>query len=75
MTIETVYDLANQICDWVGCYGGCKHTEDGDGCEDANPFCCRIGAMLTLPDRIRKSVENDKIMDALTESQNKKITK
>ena len=64
MNLETVDDLANQICDWVGCYGGCKHTTDGDVCEDENPFCCRIGAMLTLPDRIRKAVDNDNFLDS-----------
>lgn len=73
MTIETVDDLANEILNWVGCWGGCKHIEDGDGCTDPNPFCCRIGAMLTLPDRIRKAVENDNILDALTEKQNRQI--
>ena len=63
MEIETVDDLANEICNWVGCYGGCKHIEDGDGCTDENPFCCRIGAMMILPDRIRKAVETDKKLE------------
>lgn len=65
MELETVDDLANKICDWVGCYGACKHTIDGDGCEDENPFCCRIGAMLTLPDRIRKAVDNDILLNRI----------
>lgn len=65
MDIETVDDLANQIGDWVGCYGCCKAAEKGeDGCEDKNPFCCRIGMMMWLPDRIRKAVENDKKIEA-----------
>ena len=58
--VETVDDLANKICDWVGCYGGCKQSEDGDGCDDDYLFCCRIGAMMVLPDRIRDAVENEK---------------
>jgi hypothetical protein len=63
MNIETVNDFADQICDWVGCFGGCKHIEDGDGCEDKNPFCCRIGAMTWLPDRIVKAVKNDEALE------------
>lgn len=59
MNIETVEDLANQICDWVGCYGCCKNAEHSDDCYEVDTFCCRVGAMMVLPDRIRKAVEND----------------
>lgn len=33
MNIETVNDLAEQIADWVGIYGGCKNesSPDSDG--------------------------------------------
>ena len=65
MEIETVDDLADKICDWIGCYGGCKHSEDGDGCEDKNLFCCRIGAMLWLPDRITNAVKNTEKLEKL----------
>lgn len=65
MEIETVDDLADQICDWVGCYGGCKHSETGDGCTDESIFCCRIGAMMVLPDRIINAVRNSDKLDEL----------
>ncbi len=73
MNIETVEDLSNQIADWLGVYGACKHADCGEecnatnkecclhggGCNDENPLCCRKGFMLTMPDRIKKAVEND----------------
>lgn len=59
MNIETVDDLANQIGDWVGCYGACKSNKH-DECDNENDFCCRIGMMMWLPDRITAAVENDK---------------
>ena len=75
MTIETTEDLANQIADWLGIYGACKHGQcqadeclansdehclHGGGCTDENPLCCRQGFMMEFPDRIRKAVENEK---------------
>ncbi len=65
MELETVDDLANQIGDWVGCYGCCKAVENGHNCEDKNIFCCRIGMMLVLPDRIRAAVANDKFLESI----------
>mgnify|MGYP005867147565 CR=1 FL=1 len=33
MKIETVSDLAEQIADWIGIYGGCKNiTSNDDNC-------------------------------------------
>lgn len=62
MNIETIDDLSDQILDWLGVYGACK-SEGDDGCDDCNPFCCRIGAMMWLPDRIRAAAENDKKLE------------
>ena len=59
MKIETVDDLAETICDWVGCYGTCDAAEKGKDCTNNNIFCCRVGAMMVLPDRIRAAVENE----------------
>jgi len=64
MEIETVDDLANQIADWLGVYGCCKN---GDGCDDPNPLCCRIGFMMVMPDRIRMAVLNECKMELLQE--------
>lgn len=63
MTIETVDDLANQVADWLGIYGCCKHAERGDDCHERDEHCCRIGFMITFPDRIRKAVENEKKLE------------
>lgn len=62
MEIETVDDFAEKICDWMECYGTCTETVDGDGCVKAERwlFCCRVGAMLRLPDRIRAAVDNER---------------
>ena len=74
MTIETPEDLANQIADWLGIYGACKHGQcqadeclakrdehclRGDGCSEDSLFCCRVGFMIDFPDRIRDAVENE----------------
>jgi hypothetical protein len=60
MEIETVEDLANEIANWIGCYGCCKSAEEGkDECEDKSINCCRVGFMMVMPDRIRKAVENE----------------
>lgn len=66
MEIETVEDLANKICDWIGIYGACKNNTD-DGCEysETKIMCCRVGFMMILTERIRNSVANDeKILKA-----------
>lgn len=63
MEIETVDDLANQIGDWVGCYGTCLALEKEEGCENQNIFCCRIGMMMVLPDRIRAAVANENLLE------------
>jgi len=63
MNIETVDELAEQICDWVGCYGCCKTAEEGkDCCSEQSIFCCRVGAMMVLPDRIRDAVKNENML-------------
>lgn len=64
MNIETVEDLANEVANWIGCYGACKANERGqEDCHDENPFCCRVGFMMEFPDRIRAAVENDKKLE------------
>lgn len=63
MQIETVEDLAEQIANWLDCYGCCKAAEKGEDCEDTNPFCCRVGIMTWLPDRIRAAVTNEKKLE------------
>jgi len=63
--VETPEDLANIIADWIGCYGACKST-DPDGCEAKDINCCRVGFMLIFPDRIRQSVENEKLLKGET---------
>lgn len=62
MNLETPEELADQIGDWVGCYGCCKAAEKGEDCYDPNPFCCRIGMNMWLADRIRQSVSNEKFL-------------
>jgi hypothetical protein len=60
MTVETVEDLANQICDWLGVYGACKHSTE-EGCErsETKLMCCRVGFIMVLEERIRNSVHNE----------------
>lgn len=69
MNIETPEDLAEWLADKFGVFGCCK--SDGDKCppeckDKNNPFCCRIGFMQLIPDRIRESVENEKKLESLT---------
>jgi hypothetical protein len=62
MTIETVEDLSEQIADWLGIYGGCKNNSscDNECTYDKNkPFCCRIGFVGAISERIREAVDND----------------
>lgn len=61
--IETTDDLAMQIADWIYCYGRCPAAEKGEDCVNDNPFCCRLGVMTWLPDRIRAAVENEKKLE------------
>jgi len=67
MQIETVTDLAEQIADWIGVYGGCKNLcAEDDNCtydKFANPMCCRIGFVGAMEERIREAVENEKKLD------------
>lgn len=65
MQIETVEELAEQIADWLGIYGGCK--SDGDtGCtyDKNNPFCCRQGFVGAITERMREAVENEKKLES-----------
>jgi len=65
MKIETVEDLAEQIADWIGIYGGCKAVGT-TGCtydKFDNPCCCRTGFMTAMEERIREAVENDKKLE------------
>lgn len=67
MQIETVEELAEQIADWLGIYGGCKNiTSDDDNCTyDKNkPFCCRIGFIGAISERMREAVENEKKLES-----------
>lgn len=68
MEIETSEDLANQLADWLGIYGGCKNeTADDNNCiyDKSKPFCCRQGFCSALQERIRGSVKNDKIVNQI----------
>lgn len=64
MNIETVEELAEQIADWCGIYGGCKNiTEDDNNCtydKFKNPACCRNGFIEAITERMIDAVENDK---------------
>lgn len=65
MKIETVEDLAEQIADWIGIYGGCKAVGE-IGCtydKFDNPCCCRVGFINAMEERIREAVENDKKLE------------
>jgi hypothetical protein len=66
MNIETVSELAEQIADWIGIYGGCKSTGD-EGCEwdEKKPFCCRQGFVSDIEDRIKAAVENDRKLELI----------
>lgn len=68
MKIETVEDLAQQMADWLGIYGSCKNVDETqNNCtyEECNPFCCRVGFLEAIEQRIRKSVQNDAIIEKL----------
>lgn len=62
--IETPDEIAEQVADWIGLYGGCKSDGD-DGCDEKNPFCCRQGFVMDLTERIRTSVENEQKIESL----------
>lgn len=65
MHIETTEDLAEKMADWLGIYGGCKSDGD-DGCtyDKLKPFCCRIGFMGAMKERMIEAVENDKKLES-----------
>jgi hypothetical protein len=71
MEVEIPEDLANKIADWIGVYGCCKQeTEEGTKPElckydPEKPFCCRVAFCNDMVDRIRNSVENEKICNAI----------
>ena len=64
MVVETVEDLTHEIANWLGIYGSCKSTGD-EGCEfdESKPFCCRVGFMENIENRMRNAVENDKRLE------------
>ncbi len=67
MNIETTEDLATQLADWLGIYGSCKNiTASDDNCTYdpyTNPFCCRIGFMAAIQERMIEAVANDKKLE------------
>lgn len=70
MTVETVSDLAEEIADWLGIYGGCKnrpgHMPEDQECtfDETKPFCCRQGLCMALEERMRQAAENEKKLEA-----------
>ncbi len=67
---ETPQELADQIADWLGIYSACKQsTEDENGnvqeCDGNSLFCCRQGFVVEIEQRIRDSVENEKMIEKL----------
>jgi hypothetical protein len=67
MEIETPELLAEKIADWLGIYGGCKNISESDSnCvfDPQKPFCCRIGFVGEIEERIRQCVENEKQLNA-----------
>jgi hypothetical protein len=67
MIIETVDDLSNTLADWLGIYGCCKSNGD-EGCEFKKdlPFCCRMGFVGEMTERITTAVENDKKLESVS---------
>lgn len=60
MEIETIDDICNEVADKIGVYGACKAAEQGkDSCEEECYTCCRVGFMLTMPERIRMAFANE----------------
>lgn len=63
MDLETPETLAHKIADWLGVYGTCKNkcAEDNNCTFSSDqPFCCRIGFVGEIEDRIRQCVENER---------------
>lgn len=63
--LETPEELAEEICNWLGLYepkSTCPLIKWDGACENPNPFCCRLGAMSWLPDRIRQAVRNELLL-------------
>ncbi len=67
MQLETIEELTHQIADWIGVYGACKADECGNGCENENPLCCRVGFMMHMKDRMNQAVQNEKAIEELQE--------
>jgi hypothetical protein len=61
MNIGTTDDLADQVADWLGIYGGSKESTGASNCVCTQDgfFCCRVAFMSQFPDRIRQAVENE----------------
>lgn len=69
--IETTEDLANQVADWLGVFGCCKHHPND--CSEESEFCCRVGFMLSFPERIRDAVRNEAELEKLNINPDAKI--
>ena len=66
MEIETVEELAEQIADWLGVFGGCKNiSSDDENCtyDKWKPFCCRVGFIGAISERMREAVANEKKLE------------
>lgn len=60
MDVESVEDLAEELADWCGIYGGCESDGENDcGFDRDRPFCCRMAFVSVMRDRIQASVRND----------------
>lgn len=71
MQIETLEELVEQLADWYGVYGGCKNPDNDqpqDRCtmDAEKPFCCRAGFTMVIEERIRKAIENEKMLESQT---------
>lgn len=69
MELELPDELANEICNWLGIYEAnnpcCPLTQGDDCCDNKDLFCCRLGVMTWLPDRIRQSVKNEQLLNEI----------
>jgi hypothetical protein len=69
MNLETTEDLAEVIADWLGIYGCCKQwdeeAEEEHKCTftKEKPFCCRMGFVEEISQRMRDAVKNEKIFE------------
>ena len=68
MHIETTEDLAHEIANWIGIYGGCKNRDsDDDNCtyNKNKPFCCRQGFLEAMKERMAEAVDNERKLEDL----------